>query len=184
MFKILSRRIKDSTTLDLLEEIIYSFKIALPPKRGIPPGRNIGMPIGNLTSQIFANIYLNELDRFVKHDLKMKAYLRYGDDFIILDNDLERLRVVRAMVGGFLANKLKLQINPNSDRVMKVSHGLKFLGVQLWPSGGTLNNRNQIRVKERLKVNNISSYSGMVKKHGNSKKVREFNWLVCEKLAE
>jgi len=55
------------------------------------------MPIGNLTSQIFANIYLNELDRFVKHELKVKHYLRYGDDFILIHADLKKLKDLRAL---------------------------------------------------------------------------------------
>jgi retron-type reverse transcriptase len=174
LLKILSLRIKDSTSLNLLKEIIFSFTTV--------PGRKVGMPIGNLTSQIFANIYLNELDRFVKHSLKARAYLRYGDDFVVLENDLERLKFVRNETICFLVDTLKLQINPKSDKIMKVSHGLRFLGVKIWPSGRTLNRRNLARVRERLKPNNISSYSGLIMKHGNANQVRNFNWMVCEKI--
>jgi hypothetical protein len=141
-----------------------------------------GMPIGNLTSQIFANIYLNELDRFVKHTLKAKAYLRYGDDFIVVENDLEKLKYFRTETVRFLAKELKLQVNPKSDKIMKVAHGLKFLGVKLWPSGRTLSVRNLARVCERLQPNNISSYSGLLKKHGTEKQLKHFNWLISDKL--
>ncbi len=175
LLKILWRRIKDKTTLELLKEIIGSYS-------GDNGGR-IGMPIGNLTSQVFANIYLNELDRFVKHELKVRKYLRYGDDFIVVENDLERVKGVRLAVSSFLTEKLKLQVNAKSDRIMKVSEGLKFLGVKVWSSGRTLNRRNRNRIKTRLKVNNISSYSGVIKKHGNSRRMREFKWLICEKIS-
>lgn len=174
LLKILERRIKDIDTLRLLKEIIFSYS-------SVYDGR-VGMPIGNLTSQIFANIYLNELDRFVKHELRVKAYLRYGDDFIVVENDLERLKEVRLVVCRFLTDELKLQVNSKSDRIMKAAHGLKFLGVRLWPAGRTLNRRNQKRIVERLQANNVSSYSGIVKKYGNSRNVREFNWLVLEKI--
>jgi len=174
LLTILSRRIKDSSTISLLKEVIYSFAPI--------HGRRVGMPIGNLTSQIFANIYLNELDRFVKHELKVKFYLRYGDDFIVLENSLEKLKAVRAAVGRFLMDELKLQVNPKSDKILKVSDGLRFLGVKLWSLGRTLNRRNLARVRERLKPDNASSYCGLVKKHGNAKEVKRLQWLVCEKI--
>jgi len=174
LLKILGRRIKDKTTMRLLKEIIFSYTTVA--------GRRVGMPIGNLTSQIFANIYLNELDRFVKHELKVKVYLRYGDDFVIVGRNLERLKEVRFAVSCFLVDEMKLQVNTKSDRIMKVTHGLWFLGVKLWPFSRSLNSRNQRRIVERLQAKNISSYSGIVKKHGDSRKVREFNWLVIEKI--
>lgn len=174
LLKILSLRIKDSTTLNLLKEVIVSYT-TIPEKR-------VGMPIGNLTSQIFANIYLNELDRFVEHQLKPKAYLRYGDDFILVETDLEKLKFFRTQATNFLNNKLKLQVNPKSDKIMKVHNGLKLLGIKFWPSGRTLTKRNLSRTKEKLASNNVSSYSGLIKKHGNKKQIKHFNWLVYEKL--
>lgn len=174
LLKILSLRIKDSTTLNLLKEVIASYTTIT--------GKKVGMPIGNLTSQIFANIYLNELDRFVKHQLKPKAYVRYGDDFIFIETDVEKLKSFRAQTTIFLNQKLKLNVNPKSDKIMKVQNGLKLLGVQFWFSGRTLNKRNLSRTKAKLASNNISSYSGLLKKHGNKKQIKHFNWLVYEKL--
>jgi len=176
LLKILSLRIKNSTTFNLLKEIIYSFTTV--------SERKVGMPIGNLTSQIFANIYLNELDRFVKHTLKAKTYLRYGDDFILIETGLEKLNFFRTRTVDFLKNELKLAVNLKSDKIMKTAHGLKFLGVKLWPSGRTLSRRNLLRTRKRLKSNNISSYSGFMKKHGNDKQIKYLNWLICEKLFE
>ncbi|MEK7524641.1 MAG: RNA-directed DNA polymerase [Patescibacteria group bacterium] len=142
------------------------------------------MPIGNLTSQIFANIYLNEFDRFVKHTLGAKAYLRYGDDFIIVESDLEKLNFLRAQAVDFLRTILKLTINPKSDKIFKAQRGLKFLGVILWPHGRKLNKRNVKRVREKLALNNVGSYYGVMKYHANAKKMREFHWLVGEKSFE
>ncbi|MCX6735181.1 MAG: RNA-directed DNA polymerase [Candidatus Peregrinibacteria bacterium] len=176
LLKILSFRIKDSTTLNLLKEIIFSFNST--------GGGKIGMPIGNLTSQIFANIYLNELDRFVKHELQAGSYLRYGDDFIIVENDLEKLRLFRTQVTNFLNNKLKLVVNPKSDKILKPSHGLKFLGIKFWLSGRNLNKRSFMRAQTRLNSSNISSYSGLIKSHCNEKKQKYFNWFLLEKLTD
>ncbi len=140
------------------------------------------MPIGNLTSQIFANIYLNELDRFVKHKLRAKAYLRYGDDFIIVGNDLEKLEFFRSKTVDFLKNKLKLVFNQKSDKILKLHHCLKFLGIKFWPFGRNLNRRSLSRAHQRLNYNNISSYSGLIKQHCNRKQQKHFSWLVYEKL--
>jgi len=140
------------------------------------------MPIGNLTSQIFANIYLNELDKFIKHNLKIKDYVRYGDDFVLVESNLEKLKLFRIQVIDFLKNELKLTINPKSDKILKMRHGLKLLGIKFWPSGKTLTKRNLLRIEERLNLNNISSYSGLIKQHGNHKRIKQFNWVVYEKL--
>jgi hypothetical protein len=128
------------------------------------------------------NIYLNELDRFVKHKLRAKAYLRYGDDFIIIENDLEKLRLFRAQIMDFLNKELKLIVNQKSDKIFKPSHGLKFLGIKFWPSGRNLNRRSLSRTQQRLNHNNISSYSGLIKLHCNKKSQKFLNWLLCEKL--
>jgi len=174
LLKILSFRIKDSTTLNLLKEIIFSFTTL--------QGRKIGMPIGNLTSQIFANIYLNKLDRFIKHNLKQKAYVRYGDDFILVKNDFEKLSILRTKITEFLKDYLKLTVNPKSDKILKPNHGLKFLGIKFWQSGRTLNRRSLLRATQRLNTSNVSSYSGLIKKHCNKKYQKLFNWMVLENL--
>ena len=174
MLKILSFRIKDSTTSNLLKEIIYSFTTV--------SGDKVGMPIGNLTSQVFANIYLNELDRFVKHKLGAKAYLRYGDDFIIVENSFEKLEFFRLETTDFLKNTLGLSVNPKSDKILKSTHGLKFLGIKFWSSGRTLNERSLFRAKNRLNQRNISSYSALISKHCGKRDLKYFNWLVYEKI--
>lgn len=170
LLRILAMKIKDRKTYDLLKEVIRSFSSE--------QGMDRGMPIGNLTSQIFANIYLNELDRFVKHRLKSKAYLRYGDDFILIENDLSKLRIFRTETIDFLRDELKLEMNGKNDKIIKIRHGLKFLGVIIWPYNRTLNRRNFKRAQEKLKVNNVSSYCGLVKQHAEYKDMKYFNWFI------
>jgi len=140
------------------------------------------MPIGNLTSQIFANIYLNELDRFVKHNLKAKYYLRYGDDFILIHQDLEKVQEFRKLVVQFLNDSLRLNLNPRNDKILKAGHGLKFLGVVIRPDGRNLNRRNMKRIKNRITLRNAGSYYGLVKKHSLSEFRHEFDWWIYELL--
>ena len=140
------------------------------------------MPIGNLTSQIFANIYLNELDCFVKHEVKAKAYLRYGDDFIIIDGDREKLLEMRKRVQEFLKGQLMLDLNPKNDLVLKITDGLKFLGVVLYAPGCRLNDRSRKRVFERLNDRNAGSYWGMVKQYEKKKYLKRFQWELLDFL--
>lgn len=179
LLRFLCHTIKDPKALWLIQSIISSFSIKTERERESNP---VGMPIGNLTSQIFANIYLNEFDRFVKHTLKPQAYLRYGDDFIVAEQNLQKLHSYRQASLDFLKQKLGLKLNPKTDIILKPKQGLKFLGVLLWPSGRILNERNVERISEKLNHQNAASYRGLILKHGNKKKYRELNWLVLEKL--
>lgn len=87
-----------------------------------------GLPIGNLTSQFFANVYMNELDIFVKHQLKVKYYLRYVDDWVIVHNDREILVQYQQIISDFLQARLGLMINPKKTTLRKLSCGVDFLG--------------------------------------------------------
>ncbi|MCK9185857.1 reverse transcriptase/maturase family protein [Candidatus Gracilibacteria bacterium] len=169
---ILDRKIKDKITINLIREIIRNF--------GSVKYGKIGMPIGNLTSQIFANIYLNELDRFVKHIMKPKEYLRYGDDFILVEKTKEKLNFFRTEIINFLKNELKLTVNTKSDKIIKPSHTLKFLGINLLPAGRILNKRSLSRATQKLNPSNISSYSGLIKKHCDEEYKKYFDWKILE----
>lgn len=87
-----------------------------------------GLPIGNLSSQFFANVYLNELDQFVKHSLKCSHYVRYCDDFILLDNSKARLEQFKGKIEQFLTERLLLRLNPRYHAVLPVSNGINYLG--------------------------------------------------------
>ena len=96
-----------------------------------PDGK--GLPIGNLTSQFFGNVYLDALDQFVKHELKARHYLRYVDDAVLLHEDRERLVAWQAAIEEFLAGALLLQLNPRASRLCPVSCGINFLGYIVHP---------------------------------------------------
>ena len=114
LLNIVRKKIHDDDLLWLLRTIIES---------------NVrGIPIGNLTSQLFANAYLNELDHFVKRVLKERYYLRYMDDFVILGTDKEHLRAVREEVRAFLNDHLKLSLHPKKAGIAPVDKGVDFLG--------------------------------------------------------
>lgn len=174
--RILSHRIKDEKTFKLLCVIIDSFHS--------DKGANKGIPIGNLTSQIFSNIYLNELDRFVEYKIKPKAYLRYGDDFILMESDLEDLISMKRQVELFIKNTLDMKINHKSEAITKAKHGLKFLGAVIYPKNRTLNKRNENKIPKNLNSKNIPSYHGIVSQNGSRKFKKKFLWQILEIIQE
>ena len=108
--------------------------------QGIPPHKSMfhipagkGLPIGNLTSQFFGNVYLNELDQFVKHELKVKQYLRYVDDFVLLHTNREMLVYYRQRIEAFLTQRLALTLKPEQT-LKRVSEGADFLGYIVRPA--------------------------------------------------
>jgi len=86
------------------------------------------MPLGNLTSQFFANVYLNELDYFAKHKLKAKYYIRYVDDFIILHKSKLQLEKWKQEINEFLKKELKLELHQEKSRILPLSRGIDFVG--------------------------------------------------------
>lgn len=141
MLKLLKKQINCRDTLGLLRKIINSYQSA--------PGK--GIPIGNLTSQIFANIYLHPLDIFVTKMLKEKIYFRYMDDFLILSSDKEYLKKIRDKIKEFLEKSLKLQLHPRKANIFRADFGLDFLGYVIYPDRITLRKRTVRRYKKRHK---------------------------------
>jgi hypothetical protein len=136
LFAIIKQKIKCPDTLWLIEDIIKSF----------PGGKNV--PIGNYTSQWFGNLYLNELDRYVKHELKIKDYVRYCDDFCLFDNDKNKLKICREKIGEFITEKLDLSFSKCD--VFPVSQGVDFLGYRHFDNYILVRKRTAKRVKKRL----------------------------------
>ena len=124
LVEILSKSIKDDDFMWLLKEIIFSFKAEETTK---------GIPIGNLTSQLFANIYMNPLDQYMKHELKIKHYIRYADDFVILSPDKKYLENLISIIEIFLERKLKLTLHPNKIKLDNYYLGVDFLGYVIFP---------------------------------------------------
>lgn len=123
---------------------------AVPPHKRLgrqPPG--YGLPIGNLTSQFFANVYLNELDQFVKHTLKAHHYLRYVDDFVLLHEDPDQLRAWRQAIEAFLADRLQLELKIRAEPVA-ITQGVDFLGYIVRPSHRQVRRRVVSHFEARL----------------------------------
>lgn len=120
---LLRERIADDKLFNLLKNIIHSFEHS--------PGK--GMPLGNLTSQLFANIYMDPLDKFVKHRLKTKHYLRYADDFVFLSNDSSELMGYLVEVNRFLKIRLKLNLHPDKISLRKLNWGIDYVGYVALP---------------------------------------------------
>lgn len=103
-----------------------------------------GMPIGNLTSQFLANVYLNELDQFITKTLGAKGYGRYVDDFVVFSNSKEELRAWRDQIGEYLKNELHLQLHPKKQQIQPTGHGIPFVGYFIKPWGVTVR-RNVVK---------------------------------------
>ena len=108
------------------------------------------MPLGNLTSQFFANVYLNELDYFVKHTLKAKYYIRYVDDFVILHTSKEQLEKWKIEIDGFLRDKLKLELHPDKSKIIPLSRGVDFVGFRNYYHFKLLRKRNIRKMRKKV----------------------------------
>jgi len=158
LIKILSKRINDEKIVNLLREIISSFELS-------------GLPLGNLTSQLFANVYLNELDRFIKCNLKIEHYIRYADDFVILSQDKKYLEYLLPGINDYLQSRLKLMLHPNKVFIEVLSSGVDFLGCVNFQDHRTLRLKTKKRILHKIKNNpnteTLNSYFGLIK-HGDS----------------
>lgn len=142
---LVRRRIACKRTLWLIDAIIDST---------VRDGIHVGIPIGNLTSQLFANVYLHELDEFVKHALREKLCVRYMDDFIIVHHDKAHLQQVRAQIEKFLWDRLRLKTNAKTQVFpVGVFHGraLDFLGYRIWTTHRKLRKSSIQRITQTMK---------------------------------
>ncbi|MDO9513856.1 MAG: reverse transcriptase domain-containing protein [Elusimicrobiota bacterium] len=135
-------KIVDKRLLSLIDIIIFS--------HSLPNRAGCGLPVGNLTSQLFANIYLNKLDYFVKHELKVHYYIRYVDDFIILDEDKKKLADLKEKIAEFLEKDLALKLNKKSS-IFPAKQGVDFLGYRVWGTHRLLRKSSIKRMKKRIK---------------------------------
>ncbi len=112
------------------------------------------LPLGNLTSQFFANVYLNELDYFVKHNLKAKYYIRYVDDFVILHSSKEQLKVWKKEINRFLNKELKLELHQDKSKIIPLSRGIDFVGFRNFYYFKLLKKRNIKNMENKIKLFN------------------------------
>lgn len=125
LLKLLKEKIEDNDIYCLLEKIVKSFNSEF--------GKRKGIPLGNLTSQILANIYMNELDQFIKHKLNIRYYLRYADDFVILSENRSYLEYLIFKISDFLESSLKLSLHKDKVIIGKYTWGIDFLGYIILP---------------------------------------------------
>lgn len=140
------------TLLEILARTITDKKLMTCLRRLVEDAPNKGIPIGNLTSQLFANIYLNELDQFVKRKLRVKHYIRYMDDFVLLADSHSEALLLRGHVENFLTEKLKLILSPQKVLVGQCRYGLSFLGFVVKPSELRLRGIFFRRMKRKLLI--------------------------------
>lgn len=178
--KLIVKKVTDPDMLWLIDIIFSSFE-KKPSK---------GLPLGNVTSQLYANIYLNELDQFVKHELKAKHYFRYCDDFVIVHSDRSHLESLLPRIQKFLSQTLQMELHPNKIEIRKISQGIDFLGYVVLPHSLIIRTSTRKRIKRKVtesrklflsgKLNRekyhavITSYQGIVS-HARDKKLEQ--WL-------
>ncbi|MBL7160908.1 MAG: hypothetical protein ISS93_03615 [Candidatus Aenigmarchaeota archaeon] len=159
LLRCIRRKISDREVIWLIQKILGNHKLKQPCK---------GMPIGNLTSQFFANIYLSELDYFVKHGLRVKYYIRYVDDFVLLDISRERLEHCKERINSFLKG-LKLELHTDKSKVYPLHKGITFLGFKVFYYHKLLKKSNVRKMEKRLDrfrsvfKNNEMSYEDIVR---------------------
>lgn len=136
--QILACHIEDKYFLQLLDRVIDSFSTEAK--------SDVGLPLGNLTSQLMVNVYMNEFDHFMKRTLKVKYYIRYADDFAILHEDKKYLENLIPQVSEFLETKLKLSLHPNKLFIKTLASGVDFLGWVHFPSHRTLRTATKRRM--------------------------------------
>ena len=108
------------------------------------------MPLGNLTSQFFANVYLNELDQFAKYKLKARYYIRYVDDFVLLHSSKEQLQIQQKEIDSFLREELKLELHPDKSKIISLSKGIDFVGFRNFYNYKLLRKRNIKDIKRKI----------------------------------
>ena len=149
LLEIIKKKIKCEETLWLLKRVIERER-----ERREDLSLIKGMPLGNLTSQFFANIYLNELDYFVKHKLRVKYYIRYVDDFIILHNFKEQLEKWKCEINKFLKEKLKLELHKDKSKIINLSKGIDFVGFRNFYYFKLLRKRNIRNIERKINLFN------------------------------
>jgi retron-type reverse transcriptase len=170
---ILEKYIADEDVLWLIAQVINSFETK--GKYGV------GLPLGNLTSQLMVNIYMNEFDQFAKRKLKVKYYVRYCDDFVVVSENKNDLKKLVPTISEFLETRLALSLNPDKLFIKTFSSGVDFLGWVNFPHHRVLRTSTKRRMTRRLNTSfsaeTISSYLGLLL-HGNtgklSNEIKEF----------
>lgn len=146
LLSIIKKKIKDKKVIWLVKKIINN-------RVGGESTSNYkkSMPLGNLTSQFFANIYLNELDQYIKHNLKTKYYIRYVDDFVIVHSDKSILENLKSEINQFLKQVLDIELHPDKSKIILIGNRLTFLGFRMFYHHKLLKKSNLRNMKAKFK---------------------------------
>lgn len=147
LYDIIIRYVKDKDFINITNKIIFDGTY------------KIGIPIGNYTSQYFANIYLNELDHFIKEELRIKYYIRYMDDFVLIVQNKEKAKYIKEQIKEYLKNTLKLDLN-NKTNYFKNKQGVSFCGYIIFTNKIVLKNYNKKKIYKRVRKWNIEYEKG------------------------
>jgi RNA-directed DNA polymerase len=149
LIRIIARTIKCKATLALCDTLVRN------------AGANgHGLPIGNRTSQFFANVYLHQLDLYIKQTLRVQHYVRYMDDFVLFSDDKTQLLLWKALVEQFLHDTLHLMLKPTATTLNHRNHGLSFLGTRIFTGLIRLRNQNLRRITKRIRAKEHLYYTG------------------------
>lgn len=183
LLEILEKRIKDERLLRLLKEIIGSFTSADPTLF-----EHKGIPIGNLTSQLFANVYLNEFDQFMKHKLKVKHFIRYTDDFVVVSDDEKYLHMLLPSIRSFLQETLHLDLHPHKVTIRKFRQGIDFLGYIVLPHHRLVRTKTKRRMLRKLHEKVASSSVGLLSKENAEQSLHSYLGVLshadCYRLSQ
>ncbi len=177
LLDIVADYVPDKNILGLIAEVVGSFNcpqlFTAVDNRG---KSKKGLPLGNLTSQLLVNIYMNEFDQFVKHKLKVKYYIRYADDFVVLSHDRAQLVEMERYIAPFLKERLLLELHPNKVFIKTLASGVDFLGWVHFPDHRVLRTVTKRRMARRTaglaeESPIVQSYLGLTS-YGNTEKVR------------
>lgn len=158
LLELIYKKVKCEKVFEIIKQIIDSFTHVSNLK---------GIPLGNITSQIFANIYLHVLDTYIKNYLKCNYYIRYNDDFVIITNSKERLINICSDIISFVKDRLSLEIPHEKTCIRKACWGMDYLGFTIFPDFILLRNKTKNKIFNNLDESNKCSYFGILK-HCNS----------------
>lgn len=172
LLKLLTKKVEDEGTTWLINKIIKSYESE----------PNKSLPLGNVTSQLFANIYLNELDQFVKHKLKQRYYIRYCDDIVILNKNKGELVALVDFINNFLNRQLKLSLHEDKTIIKKLKQGVDFLGYVILPNYRVLRTRTKHRMLKNVKLKKLCFEEKIINKDSYNSTIQSYMGILkhCE----
>lgn len=162
LLAVIRKRVHDERVVALIAKVVGSFHST---------GLGKGLPLGNLTSQMLVNAYMNEFDQWIKHSLKARYYVRYADDFIILSDDKYFVEDALPRIHEFLQSCLRLKLHPDKMSMRTFASGIDFLGWVHFPDHRIIRTSTKRRMLQHLENNpsdaTKTAYRGMLA-HGNA----------------